>query len=548
MTVVPSSARSRRPVVTAVVCAVAAGLLASTAGPGRAERIELTDGSVLMGTVFAQSETAAAIRLDIGGLIRVRRAEIRRIGPAVRTGPADAGGGDTTRPAPAVPAAPGAPGAPEAPVVTNSVRPVLRLHGSVAMGERLAPALIGGYLAGRGVDVPAWLDGAQAGETALLVPADAAALPREIEVRSLGSETAFAALRAGAADIGMVGRAATADEIATLLPRGEAAAGRFEVPVALDGIAVIVHPDNPVRALGPEQIAGIFSGEISDWAALGGRPGAILPLLPDERSAVPALLRAAALGARPLAPTLERVASHRALAERVATTTGAVGLVSMASVGQARALDVLRCKVAEPLTPFGVRNGDYPLARRLYFYLRPGPHPAAAEDLLNFARSPAGQAAVAAAGFVSSAVEQDGGVTRRTRRRQLIEDEAADVGLVRGFLKATEGAVRLSVTFRFGDGASAPQAPAEQLAALDAFMTGPAGRGRSLLALGFSAQSDNLQQAVALSERRARDVATLLEERHLKPALIAGFGPLAQPCGDPSGLRPDGRRVEIWMR
>ena len=81
-----------------------------------------------------------------------------------------------------------------------------------------------------------------------------------------GSGTGIEAASQGTADIGLSSRALT-DE--------ETAGGLVGTTVALDGIAIIVNSENPVTDLTVEQIAQIFTGQVTDWADLGGNAGTI---------------------------------------------------------------------------------------------------------------------------------------------------------------------------------------------------------------------------------------------------------------------------------
>lgn len=81
-----------------------------------------------------------------------------------------------------------------------------------------------------------------------------------IDVQTGGSSRGIADARSGLADIGMASRALKADE-ADL--RGAA--------IARDGIAVIVHADNPVQALSDAQIAELYTGALRNWKDVGGR-------------------------------------------------------------------------------------------------------------------------------------------------------------------------------------------------------------------------------------------------------------------------------------
>ena len=81
-----------------------------------------------------------------------------------------------------------------------------------------------------------------------------------------GSGSGIEAVKNGTADIGLASRS---------LKDEEKADGLTETVIALDGIAVIVHAQNKVADLTVEQIAKIFTGEITDWSQVGGDPGTI---------------------------------------------------------------------------------------------------------------------------------------------------------------------------------------------------------------------------------------------------------------------------------
>lgn len=81
-----------------------------------------------------------------------------------------------------------------------------------------------------------------------------------------GSGSGIEAVKNGTADIGLASRS---------LKDEEKADGLTETVIALDGIAVIVNAQSKVTDLTVEQIAKIFTGEITDWSQVGGDPGAI---------------------------------------------------------------------------------------------------------------------------------------------------------------------------------------------------------------------------------------------------------------------------------
>ena len=76
-----------------------------------------------------------------------------------------------------------------------------------------------------------------------------------------GSSSGIQAVAEGRCDIGLASRS---------LKDAEIQSGLQQTVLALDGIAVIVHPENSVRDLSVEQIASVFTGEITNWKQLGG--------------------------------------------------------------------------------------------------------------------------------------------------------------------------------------------------------------------------------------------------------------------------------------
>ncbi len=81
-----------------------------------------------------------------------------------------------------------------------------------------------------------------------------------IDVQTGGSSRGISDVRRGLADVGMVSRAITSDE-----------ADLYGYLIALDGVCVIVHRDNPVRELTDKQIIDIYTGAITNWRAVSGR-------------------------------------------------------------------------------------------------------------------------------------------------------------------------------------------------------------------------------------------------------------------------------------
>jgi len=79
-----------------------------------------------------------------------------------------------------------------------------------------------------------------------------------IEVQSAGSSAGINSARDGLADIGMSSRELTESELAVL----------GSIPIAYDGVTVIVHNDNPISGLTIEQVRQIFVGELTRWSGI----------------------------------------------------------------------------------------------------------------------------------------------------------------------------------------------------------------------------------------------------------------------------------------
>lgn len=80
-------------------------------------------------------------------------------------------------------------------------------------------------------------------------------------VSGLGSSAGIEAVSTGTAEIATSSRGLNAEE---------SKLGLTTVPVAHDGIAVIVNTENPVHDLTIEQLRGIYSGQITNWSEVGG--------------------------------------------------------------------------------------------------------------------------------------------------------------------------------------------------------------------------------------------------------------------------------------
>jgi phosphate transport system substrate-binding protein len=85
----------------------------------------------------------------------------------------------------------------------------------------------------------------------------------DVDVQGGGSSAGISSVGSGIADIGMSSRSLSESEDESYL----------SIEIAWDGLALIVHPSNPINSLTIEQIRDIYSGRITDWGDVGGNRG-----------------------------------------------------------------------------------------------------------------------------------------------------------------------------------------------------------------------------------------------------------------------------------
>jgi phosphate binding protein len=265
------------------------------------------------------------------------------------------------------------------------VAPTLTVKGSDTIGGELGPALARAF------------EAATPGVT--------------VRWEGLGSATAFPALLDGTADVGAASRSVNADELARAR---EAGVELREFVLGYDGIAVIVHPSNPVASLSIEQLSALFAGKVGSWRELGGaelRPALyVRPAYSGSHAFFKdkVLRRGVRGGTEEFAPDAHVVEHSEALLAAVARDPSAVGFVGMGWVrpGVAALAVAARAEAAPVRASLEtVRNGSYPLYRPLLLYTRGEPQ-GEVRRLLQFILAGEGRKLVAAHDFVPADVPE----------------------------------------------------------------------------------------------------------------------------------------------
>jgi phosphate transport system substrate-binding protein len=408
----------------------------------------------------------------------------------------------------------------------------LRIHGSNTVGENLAPRMLQAWSQALGTGVPE-VSRPAAGEMLLRLGA------LEVELHAHGSNTGMRDLLAGRTDIAMSSRAAFPDEVAAARAAGlgNLDAADQEFVIALDGLAIIVHPDNPIRQLDLASVRRLFTGEVRDWREVGGTPGPVRLHARDDKSGTFESFRMLVLGAQSLSPRSQRHESTTELAALVAGDPAAIGFVGLGGVGPARALSIADTGT-EPMPPLtaSVAVEDYLLTRRLYLYLRSDAS-ALARRFAAFAVSDGAQAAVEASGFVA-----------QTIRPLTIAVPAAAPADYRSM---THGARRLSVNFRFSTGSTVLDSRATRdldrlVGYLQPYSASP---DYKVLLFGFADATETLPlMAITLANDRVDYVASKLVARGIPVTRVRGFGGHLPVAANATAWgRNKNRRVEVWV-
>ncbi|WP_462160044.1 substrate-binding domain-containing protein [Pseudoalteromonas sp. GB56] len=410
-----------------------------------------------------------------------------------------------------------------------------RIHGSNTIGEKLAPALLEGYLREQGAVDFDWQQGNVVVERELHYQLNDK--PYYIELHAHGSSTGFADILSASADVAMASRKVKEKEVVNLKSQyGDFSQVGNEHIIGLDGLAVIVNQNNPISHLTTQQLADVFSGKISNWRELGGSSAPINIYARDAKSGTWDTFKNLVLKKHnsSLSDAAQRFESSSELSQLVSQDEFGIGFIGLNYIVHNKALAVSEGQQTAPIYPtrFTIGTEDYALSRRLYLYT-PTTADMFVKNFAHYAISFSGQEIVADTGLISQNIHVE--QVKAPNSAPALYRQYADQG------------ERLSLTFRFQYGSGQLDNKGKRdlqrlLAYLEEYPQ------KRVVLMGFSDNSGDNTKNQSLSSQRALSVATELNARGIPVFDTQGFGEVLPVANNDSEQgRERNRRVEVWV-
>jgi phosphate transport system substrate-binding protein len=210
----------------------------------------------------------------------------------------------------------------------------------------------------------------------------------KIFIQGGGSSAGVQAVRTEAAQVGMSSR--------NLTPSEQDLIG---VPIAYDAIVIIVHPQNPIRNLGREEIRGVFSGKIRNWSEIGGKNHPITLVSREEGSGTREAFQHLIMGKEEISLRALVQDSNGAIRQVIADDPNAIGYISLGLVNDR--VIALKIDGVEPSVE-SIKAKKYQFVRPFLFIFKHEPQ-GSGKKFLDYILSSEGQKILVHEGLVSVA-------------------------------------------------------------------------------------------------------------------------------------------------
>ncbi|MEZ9059005.1 phosphate ABC transporter substrate-binding protein [Vibrio pelagius] len=218
-----------------------------------------------------------------------------------------------------------------------------------------------------------------------------------IEVQGPGSSAGVKAAKNGSADLGMSSRNLKDSEKEPTLK---------EQAIALDGIAVVVNPQNKLSGLTAEQVTAIYKGEVTNWKDVGGADKPIVAITRDTASGTRGAfedimslkMKISGKKVSAISQRAQVANGNGALKTMVASNPYAIGYISLGTVDSsvnALPIDGIQASVDN------VKNGSYKVARPFLVLYKEGKPSAETQKFLDWMLTDDAQALVDQKGYIS---------------------------------------------------------------------------------------------------------------------------------------------------
>ncbi len=216
-----------------------------------------------------------------------------------------------------------------------------------------------------------------------------------VTVSESGSGNGAKSLINGSCTIAAMSRAMKDAEIAAARKKGVNPVAHV---IAFDGLAMVVHPANPVRALSKAQISSIYRGTITNWKEVGGANARIVVIQRESNSGTQDSFKELVTGkSMQITGNAETQSSNGAVKTRVSTTPSAIGFLGLGFVDSSVKVIAVNSVLPSVKT---VKNGSYTVTRPLYLYTNGQPS-GSVRQFIDLPNTVEGKAMISELGFVN---------------------------------------------------------------------------------------------------------------------------------------------------